>query len=115
MVISIRAPGMEPADLAPGWPAVLSVEIEDVDLHGQLDPAFDLRPAADAIAQFVCAHRRARHLLVHCHAGVSRSRTVAAAVCDAFGWPYRWTVRHQPLYDALAAALRHHVDEGTCR
>lgn len=115
VVISIRAPCMEPAALAPGWQAVLSVEIEDADLHGQLDTAFDLHPEADAIAQFVCAHRGARHLVVHCHAGVSRSRSVAAAICDTFGWPYHWTVLHKSLYDALAAALRLRVNQGSAR
>lgn len=115
VVISIRAPGMEPADLASGWPAVLSVEIEDVDLHGEFDTAFDLRPAAEAIAQFVWAHRRARHLVVHCHAGVSRSRSVAAAICDTFGWPYHWTVWHKPLYDAVAATLRLRVNQDHAR
>lgn len=115
VVISIRAPGMEPADLAPGWPAVLSVEIEDVDLHGQFDAAIDLRSTADAIAQFVWAHRRAHHVVVHCHAGVSRSRSVAAAICVTFGWPYHWTVLHNSLYDAVAAALRLRVNQGSAR
>lgn len=106
VVISIRDPGVEPPDLLQGWKAVLSLEIEDVDLHGNLSPGADVRAQAAAIATFVRTHRHAPLILLHCRAGVSRSRSVAAAICDAFGWPYRWTVLHRPLYDAVTACLR---------
>lgn len=106
VVISIRAPGMEPPLLSTQWKAVLSLEIEDVDLHGNLDPEVDLRGAADAIAAFVHLHRKAPQILLHCHAGVSRSRSTAAAICNAYGWPYQWTILHRPLYDAVLASLR---------
>ena len=109
VVISIRAPGMEQPELLSGWKAVLFLEIEDVDLYGNLEPGVDVRVPAAAIAAFVRTHRRAPQILVHCHAGVSRSRSVAAAICEAFGWPYRWTVLHQPLYDAVFARLRNPV------
>ena len=109
VVISIRAPGMEPPRLSSRWKAMLSLEIEDVDLQGNLDPGVDMRAPAEAIAAFVQSHRRAPHILLHCHAGASRSRSAAAAICEAYGWPYRWTVLHQPLHNAVLAALRDHV------
>ena len=105
IVISIRAPGMEPPELSSGWQSVLSLEIEDVDLQGNLDPGVDVHAPAAAIAAFVLAHRRASPIVLHCHAGVSRSRSVAAAICTAFDWPYHWTVLHKPLYDAVLASL----------
>lgn len=97
---------MEQPEMLSGWKSVLSLEIEDVDLHGNLEPGVDVRLPAAAIAAFVRTHRRAPQMLLHCHAGVSRSRSVAAAICEAFGWPYRWTVLHQPLYDTVLACLR---------
>lgn len=103
-VVSIRDPGTAPPALAAGWPAVLSLEIEDVDLHGNVGHSVDA-PAA-AIAAFARVHRRAPLILIHCAAGVSRSRSVAAGICEAFGWPYQWTVLHQPLYAAVLARLR---------
>ena len=105
VVISIRAPGMEPPKLSSGWKSVLSLEIEDVDLHGKLELGADIDAPAAAIAAFVRVHRSAPQILIHCHAGVNRSRSVAAAICEAFGWPYRWTVLHKPLYDAVLASL----------
>jgi predicted protein tyrosine phosphatase len=109
VVISIRAPSMEPPRLSSRWKAVLSLEIEDVDLQGNLDPGVDLRAPGEAIAAFVQSHRRVPQILLHCHAGASRSRSAAAAICEAYGWPYHWTVLHQPLHDAVLAALRHHA------
>ncbi len=106
VVVSIRAPGMELPELLSGWQSVLSLEIEDVDLHGNLDLGADVHEPAAAIATFARAHRRAPHILIHCHAGVSRSRSVAAAICEYFDWPYRWTILHRPLYDAVLAFLR---------
>lgn len=105
VIISIRAPGMEPPELSGGWKSVLSLEIEDVDLYGNLDPGVVVHGPAAAIAAFARTHRRAPQILIHCHAGVSRSRSVAAAICEAFGWPYHWTVLHRPLYDAVLANL----------
>lgn len=106
VMISIRAPGIEPAELPSGWKAVLRLEIEDVDLHGNVDSDVRLEGPAQAIAHFVQCHRRARQIVLHCHAGVSRSRSAAAAICIAYRWPYRWSVLHQPLYDAVLFALR---------
>lgn len=105
VIISIRDPGMEPPELSGGWKSVLSLEIEDVDLYGNLDPGVDVHRSATAIAAIARTHRRAPQILIHCHAGVSRSRSVAAAICEAFGWPYHWTVLHRPLHDAVPTRL----------
>lgn len=105
VVISIRAPGMESPELSPGWKAILSPETEDVDLHGNLDPGVEVHGPAAAIAAFVRTHRRAPQLVLHSHAGVGRSQSVAVAMREAFNWPYRWTVLHRPLFDAGLASL----------
>lgn len=105
VVVSLRSPGIEPPQLRSGWEAMLFLEIEDVDAHGNLEPGVDVRPQAAAIAGFARAHRHAPQILLHCQAGVSRSRSVAAALCEAFDWPYRWTVLHQPLHDAVLASF----------
>lgn len=56
------------------------------------DTAEDLSNAmtaaqADAVARFARTHRdRVGTLLIHCHAGMSRSPAVAAAIRRGFGW-----------------------------
>jgi predicted protein tyrosine phosphatase len=106
IVIALRDPGSEPAPLNSGWGAVLALEVSDVDERGEIAPSATLEPLAEAIAEFAIRHRNARTIVLHCHLGVSRSRSTAAAICEAFGWPYRWTVLHEPLYHAVLLALR---------
>jgi predicted protein tyrosine phosphatase len=105
VVIAIRDPGAAPIALRPGWRAVLALEVPDVDSLGDLAPTVDLGPTGDAIAAFVVEHHDAVRVVLHCHLGVSRSRSAAAAICDAFKWPYRWTALHEPLYAAVREAL----------
>lgn len=106
VIVSIWDPGMEPPVLSSRWKAVLQLEIDDVDLYGNLDPGADIRGPGEGIANFVKSHRRAPLIAFHCHAGVSWSRSAAAAICEAYEWPYRWTVLHRPLFDAALMALR---------
>jgi predicted protein tyrosine phosphatase len=106
VVIAIRAPGARVVPLRSGWHAVLEIEVPDVDVYGNLGPGADVSPAAREIAAFLRAHHDAPSILVHCRAGLSRSRSVAAALCESRGWPYAWTVLHQPLHDAVAEALQ---------
>jgi hypothetical protein len=68
---------MDLVELPHGWAAVLTLEIEDVDLHGNLDAAVDLGQAADAIARFVWLPRRTPHLLVRTYPLASRKWTRA--------------------------------------
>jgi rhodanese-related sulfurtransferase len=106
VVIALRDPGSAPAPLKSGWGALLPLEVPDVDVSGELPPPANLEPLAEALAEFVIHHRDARRIVLHCHLGVSRSRSTAAAICETFEWPYRWTVLHEPLYHAVGVALR---------
>jgi rhodanese-related sulfurtransferase len=106
VVIALRDPGSAPVPLRQGWGALLALEVPDVDVRGELVPSANLEPIAEAIAEFSIRHRDARSIVLHCHLGVSRSRSTAAALCEAFGWPYRWTVLHEPLNHAVLLALR---------
>jgi protein-tyrosine phosphatase len=60
--------------------------------------------ALDA-SSFVLKHRSAPALVVHCTAGVSRSRSLAAAVATVLGLPYQWTVVNDAVYRAVSSAL----------
>ena len=106
IVVAVRDPGTPAIPLKAGWKDVLSLEIPDVDFHGRVDPGWDLAVPTREIAQFVRRHAAATRILLHCHLGVSRSRSIAAALCEQRQWPYAWTVLHQPLYEAMRTALQ---------
>jgi hypothetical protein len=89
----------------------LALDVPDVDETGGLSTSETLEPVAASIAEFAIRHRNAQTIVLHCHLGVSRSRSTAAALCEAFGWPYRWTVLHEPLYHAVLLALRRRLEQ----
>ena len=60
---------------------------------------------ATALARFVREHADARTLIIHCQMGVSRSRSIAAALCDVEGRPYTYTAVNDPVYRRMRAAL----------
>lgn len=85
--ISITDPVAPSAELSPGFAAVLRLAFSDiVAIETPEDVLFAPQHAA-AVADFVGQWRHADRLVVHCHAGVSRSPGVALGLCDRFGWP----------------------------
>ena len=97
MVISIHDPGALPAQLQPGWGAVLRLAFhdkEDLTLARAtgLWTVFSETQARQCL-RFVDEHRSKVGLLVHCTAGASRSPAIARAVCKFLGlrpdadWP----------------------------
>src|ERR1035437_5067071 len=95
VVIAIRDPGAPVVQLRSGRRAVLCLEVPDVGPSGELAPVVDLSDVGEAVAEFVTANRNSAGTVLHCHLGVSRSRSVAAALGGGFAWPYQWTVLHE--------------------
>ncbi len=105
VIVSLRDPGTRPIWLSSSWARVLRVEIPDLSVDGRSDPTPEsLSPAARSILEFVYENRRAPAIAFHCHAGVSRIRTVASFVCDLYKWPYEWYAMHHALRPALVRA-----------
>jgi predicted protein tyrosine phosphatase len=71
-----------------------------------LSPLDDVSAASAEIADFLRQHHGATSFLFHCHASLSRSRSVVAAYCTVRALPYQSTVFHEPLYTAVIDALR---------
>jgi predicted protein tyrosine phosphatase len=85
--VSISDPAAPPAMLPPGFAAVLRLAFSDiVAVHCGEDVLFSPEQAS-AIVEFVDRWRHADRLVVHCHAGLSRSPGVALGLCDRYGWP----------------------------
>lgn len=79
--------------LRPGWAAVLHVVCDDTGPYAPAGPDAQSLTSdqVTAILQFVRDHLGWRRLVLHCAAGVPRSRSVTAAVAEIVGLPYVWT------------------------
>jgi predicted protein tyrosine phosphatase len=85
--ISISDPDAPPAQISAGFLGVLRLAFSDiVAAQVPADVLFASEHAA-AIVRFLEQWPRAKRLVIHCHAGVSRSPGVALGICDRLGWP----------------------------
>ena len=85
--ISIADPDAAPARLSPRFAAVLRLHFSDVTEAGEpTDVLFDAEHAR-VITEFLERWPGAGRVVVHCHAGASRSPGVALGLCDLRGWP----------------------------
>lgn len=119
--ISIRSPGNMRARLSPGFRAILRLWFHDL---AGIDPPYPARAVpftprdAEEVARFVRQHKdRARRIVVHCEAGISRSVAIALAISTTlygyWAWPafmpqeYRdkLYVHNRPVFDLVCAAL----------
>jgi predicted protein tyrosine phosphatase len=84
--ISISDPTAPAAILSPRFAAVLRLAFSDIEAIQCAEDVLFSPEHASAIVDFVERWRHADRLVVHCHAGVSRSPGVALGLCDRFGW-----------------------------
>ncbi len=85
--ISISDPHATPARISSSFVAVLRLAFSDiVAAQTAEDILFAIEHAA-AVLQFVEQWPSVERIVVHCHAGASRSPAVALGLCDVFGWP----------------------------
>ncbi len=106
-VISIRGARDPEIALSTRYRATLRLVFEDVSIVAE-DPTDDgsiSAAQAASVAAFVRQHADAGTLLLHCAAGVSRSRSMAAAICDVLGLPYQWTVLNDDVYRRVRTAM----------
>ena len=89
-VISIRGAKDPEIALSTRYRAVLRLVFEDVSIFADhaADDSSISEEQASSVAMFVREHADAGTLLRHCAAGVSRFRSMAAAICDVLGVPY---------------------------
>ena len=73
--------------LSPGFAAILRLAFSDIVAVQCAEDVLFSPEHASAIVEFVERWRHADRLVVHCHAGLSRSPGVALGLCDRYGWP----------------------------
>ena len=106
VVISIRGAQDRETPLSSRYRGVLRLTFEDLSESddGEESNTISVEQAA-AVARFIREHADARTLMLHCQMGVSRSRSVAAALCDVERRPYSYTAVNDPVYRRVRAAL----------
>jgi len=99
--ISIADPDAEPAHLSTGFAAVLRLHFTDIIEQGEPSDVLFSEEHARAIREFIDAWPDATRIVVHCHAGVSRSPGVALGLCDIQGWATAELERSHPGWNRL--------------
>lgn len=106
-MILIRGAEDTEITLSPRYRGVLRLVLEDTSefADAALDAATITAEQAAAVASFVRADADADALLLHCQAGVSRSRSISASICDVGGRPYQFTAINDNVHCDVCAAL----------
>jgi predicted protein tyrosine phosphatase len=87
-LISITEPG-ELANLNPGWKNLLRLEFHDSDTENFVGCVlFDEAMALKIITLIQSLPEDVKHVMVHCHAGISRSAAVAKFVAETVNAPF---------------------------
>ena len=110
--ISIADPDADAARLSSDFAAVLRLNFTDI--IEQQDPSDVLfsEDHARAIREFIDSWPDATRIVVHCHAGMSRSPGVALGLCDIRGWATAELERSHPGWNRLVRrAFSANLDE----
>ena len=99
--ISIADPDAEPAQLSDDFAAILKLHFTDIIEQGDPSDVLFSEDHARAIRNFIDSWPEATRIVVHCHAGISRSPGVALGLCDIRGWATAELERSHPGWNRL--------------
>jgi predicted protein tyrosine phosphatase len=99
--ISIADPDADPAQVSEDFAAVLRLNFTDIIEQGDPSDVLFSEDHARAIREFIDSWPEATKIVVHCHAGISRSPGVALGLCDIRGWATAELERLHPGWNRL--------------
>jgi predicted protein tyrosine phosphatase len=99
--ISIADPDADPAQVSNDFAAVLRLSFTDITEQGDPSDVLFSEDHARAIREFIDTWPDATRIVVHCHAGMSRSPGVALGLCDIRGWATAELERSHPGWNRL--------------
>lgn len=112
--ISIRCSGDTVPELSRAIKDVLYLEFDDckqgVDFYGVKKLVEFSDEQADKVVEFFAKHKdTSSQILIHCFAGVSRSRSMAAALVECFGLPFKFTAFNDVVYTKVKKAYSRYI------
>ena len=99
--ISIADPDADPAKVSANFVAILRLQFTDILEKGDPSDVLFSDDHARAIREFIDRWPEATRIVVHCHAGISRSPGVALGLCDIRGWATAELERSHPGWNRL--------------
>jgi predicted protein tyrosine phosphatase len=99
--ISIADPDADPAQVSEDFAAVLRLNFTDIVQQDDPSDVLFSEDHARAIREFLDSWPEATRIVVHCHAGISRSPGVALGLCDIRGWATAELERLHPGWNRL--------------
>lgn len=99
--ISIADPDADPAQVSKDFAAVLRLNFTDIIEQDDPSDVLFSEDHARAIREFLDSWPEATRIVVHCHAGISRSPGVALGLCDIRGWATAELERSHPGWNRL--------------
>ena len=103
--ISISDPDAPAARVSSRFAAVLRLQFDDVIERGEESDILFAEEHAREIRDFVGSWSNASRVVVHCHAGVSRSPAVALGLCDNHGLATAALERSHPGFNRLVRSV----------
>src|SRR5215210_3077862 len=103
--ISISDPDAPAARVSSRFAAVLRLNFDDVTERGEESDILFAEEHAREIRDFVTSWPNVSRVVVHCHAGVSRSPAVALGLCDTHGWATAALERSHPGFNRLVRSV----------
>lgn len=99
--------GMAPAKLSGMFRDILRLQFDDVAVgSADYEAATSItEDEAAKVVEFVKKHADKKKLVIHCFAGMSRSRSMASAIADYLDLPYDFTVLNPHVYDTVVNAF----------
>lgn len=109
----------KPDLIAQGFVDVLPLEFDDTEFAEMGNP--NAKPyteqMAKKVAEFVLKHKDKKKIVIHCFAGMSRSRSMAAGIVHGLNrfhgieLPYRWTVKSRGVAYKTQVAFQPETNE----
>jgi predicted protein tyrosine phosphatase len=103
-----NGPFADKAKLSGMFAEILYLRFDDLDgpSHGDENAVQINEKIANKVVEFVLKHKDKKKLLLHCYAGINRSRSMAQAIAEGLELPYHFTVNNHAVYQAVQDAFQ---------